>query len=59
VGYASMARGFLEPSYPAVFLIATIGSLLFIPYVFLMGFNGNDRRVLLRAMLPSWMAVKW
>lgn len=58
IGYYCIVKHFLQPDYIRILLVAATGSLLFVPYMFLLGFNSNERRTLLRVIQPSHKTVR-
>ena len=57
VGYYYVVRGFSQPTYLIIFSIAAVGTLFFVPYIFVCGFNSKERTMLFKVIGPSLMLV--
>lgn len=54
IAFAFAARPFLAPDYLRLASIGAVGVLLFIPFIFLIGFNARERAVLRNSASRLW-----
>lgn len=48
--YGWLTQGLIRAEYGRIFALACAGSLLYVPYIFALGFDAEERRVLLSAL---------